>query len=135
MGSLNSLQISFHNDKNKTKNVQLPIIYRKLASKLHLELSLFYKALGKIDIYSIFLSVPSDKRNKCDCCDIQRLLTEIKNIHNNNIQKNQTTHIHYWKSNKCFCRICSAIYLYDPHCTCGIYEDQLSFSNFSYSCF
>lgn len=90
----------------------MDISHDNFAKMLNMTSSTFRESLKNIDIVDIFLLVPIEKRNKCECCDIQRVLTEINNIHKN------------MKQNKnCFCKICSSFILYDPHCVCGIYDD------------
>lgn len=97
--------------KNKMRDI-MNISHDNFAKMLKMTSSTFRESLKNIDIVDIFLLVPIEKRNKCECCDIQRVLTEINNIHKNMKQ-----------NNKCFCKICSSFILYDPHCVCGIYDD------------
>lgn len=94
-------------------------LHEKLTKTINISQTDLNDSLENIDIYEIFISVPVEKRNKCDMCDIQRVLMEINNIHDDTITRKKT----YVDQEKCYCKICSSIILYDPHCVCGIYED------------
>ena len=93
-------------------------LYEKLTKIINISQLEFNNSIGNIDVHKIFISVPVEKRNKCDICDIQRILMKINNIHNDYVTKKKTSVNH----KKCYCKICSSILLYDPHCVCGIYE-------------
>lgn len=104
---------------NRKEKFNSDNLYEKLTKTINISQLDFNNSLGNIDIHEIFISVPIEKRNKCDICDIQRILMEINNIHNDHVTKKKTSVNH----KKCYCKICSSIFLYDPHCVCGIYED------------
>lgn len=105
-------------ENNNKKKYNLIDFHNKLAKSLNISQMTFFCSLGNIDINDIFLSVPIEKRDRCENCDIQRVLSKIKKIHDSDLKKKIP-----WNDNKCYCRICSSIILYDPHCVCGIYED------------